>query len=117
MRGDAVLLGLAAGEVDWAGVERGVGGGAHGDAVEDGVAGGWGRGGGVVDFASWDGAPGVCALPAVGTVDRTCIGRSGFVVDVATAHAGRFDSEPSANLARGTATRAGTGTPSKTRLN
>ena len=29
-------------------VERGVGGGAHGDAVADGIAGGWRRGGGVV---------------------------------------------------------------------
>ena len=51
------------------------------DAVADGIAGGWCRGGGVVDIASWDGAPGVCALPASGTVDRTCIDRSGFVVD------------------------------------
>ena len=58
------------------------------DAVADGIAGGWCRGGGVVvDFASWDGAPGVCALPALGTVPRACLGWDGLVVDVATAHA------------------------------
>ena len=78
----AAVLGLAAVRVDWEGVERGVGGGAGGDAVADGgVGGGAGGRGVVVDFASWGGAPGVCALPASGTVDRTCIGRSGFVVD------------------------------------
>ena len=44
----AAVLGLVAGEVDWLGVECGVGDGAGGDAVADGDVGGGGRSGGVV---------------------------------------------------------------------
>jgi len=44
LRGDAVLLGLAAGAVGWVVVECGVGCRIGGYAVADGGAGSWGRG-------------------------------------------------------------------------
>ena len=88
LRGDAAVLGMAAGAVGWLGVGHGVGCCIDGDAVADGIAGGWCRGGGVVvDLATGGGGLVETALPTLDAVDCIGVGWDGLVVDVATAHA------------------------------
>ena len=88
MRMAAALLALGTRRMDWEDPRGCVVRDVALDAVADGIAGGWRRGGGVVvDLATGGGGLVETALPTLDAVDCIGVGRDGPVVDVAPAHA------------------------------